>query len=217
MMKNLIHLSTILLFVQVGVTGTYMYNELHTPVYQAETKIKIETQFPENSVTQKYNNFHMDLARTQDHAQTIVSENVLLETMKDAGNSFVELTLQDMQEITSSKLNPETLEISLMVLHQNPETAVLIANNIPVVYEKYFLDPDASVKADVTIAAPAQTPLEIAFPKTPLNLSIACAVSLILGLVFSIFWQKSQQKISTEQDVQNNFGMPVLGAIPKPR
>jgi capsular polysaccharide biosynthesis protein len=216
-MKTLTQISIILLFVLVGATGTYMYNELSTPVYQAKTEIKIETLFPENSVVQKYNNFHMDLARTQDHTQAIISENVLLEVMKDAGNSFVDLTLQDIQKITMTKLNPKTLEISLKVSHQNPATAVLIANTIPVVYEKYFLDPDASVKTRVTITAPAQTPLEIASPKAPLNLSIACAVSLILGLVFSIFWQKSQQKISTEEDVQNNFNLPVLGAIPKPR
>lgn len=207
-MKTLMQISIILLFVLVGATSAYMYNESSIPVYQAETKIKIETLFPENSVSEKYNNFHMDLARVQDHAQKIVSENVLLELMKDAGNSFGDV---------KAKLNSKTLEISLSTFHQNPATAVLIANTLPVVYEKYFLDPDASIKTRVTITSPAQIPLELASPKAVLNLSIACAVSLVLGLVFSIFWQKSQQKISTEQDVQNNFGMPVLGAIPKPR
>lgn len=207
-MKTLMQVAIILLFVLVGVTATYMYNESSTPVYQAETKIRIETLLPENSVSRKYNNFHMDLARAQDHAGKMVSENVLLELMKDTGNSFGDV---------KAKLNSKTLEISLSTVHQNSATAALIANTLPVVYEKYFLDPDASIKNRVTITSPAQLPLEIYSPNAPLNLAIASAMSLIAGLMFSIFWQKSQQKISTEQDVQNNFGLPVLGAIPKPR
>lgn len=200
----------ILLFVLVGITATYIFSELQTPVYRAETKIKIETQFPKDSVAQKYNNFHMDLARLKDHAKKLTSENVLQELAKETDTSLPDLNL-------ATKLNPETLEINLKVLHHHPATAILVANTAPEVYKKYFLDEDAVIKSVVTVLSSAKSPLEITKPNSDLNLSIAFVSSLTLGFFFSVFWKKSQQKISTEQDAQKNFGLPVLGAIPKPR
>jgi capsular polysaccharide biosynthesis protein len=68
---------------------------------------------------------------------------------------------------------------------------------------------------NVTILTQAQigedpSPIE---PKPALNMSIALVVGLMAGVGIAFLLEYLDNTIKTEQDIENQLGLPVLGAI----
>jgi len=64
------------------------------------------------------------------------------------------------------------------------------------------------------VIAPAKEPLSPIKPRKALNLLIGLVVGLVLGVGLSFFLDSMDNSVKTAEEIETNFGIPVLGLIP---
>jgi capsular polysaccharide biosynthesis protein len=103
--------------------------------------------------------------------------------------------------------------VNISVQNEDPQTAANIANAIATTFKAEI---STLMNVDnVSILTEAQidenpSPVN---PKPVLNMAIALVVGLMAGVGLAFLLEYLDNTIKTEQDIENQLGLPVLGAI----
>jgi len=73
---------------------------------------------------------------------------------------------------------------------------------------------EAGKIGNVRVIDPAKEPLSPIKPRKALNLLIGLVVGLVLGVGLSFFLDSMDNSVKTAEEIETNFGIPVLGLIP---
>ncbi len=73
---------------------------------------------------------------------------------------------------------------------------------------------EAGKIGNVRVIDPAKPPLRPIKPRKALNLLIGLVVGLVLGVGLSFFLDSLDNSVKTAEEIENTFGIPVLGLIP---
>jgi capsular polysaccharide biosynthesis protein len=207
-LKKRLSLIIIIAAIATATSGIVSYFLL-TPIYQTSTQILVNQS---KSDQQVYNP-----GEVQTNLQLINTYNVIIKSPAIL-DKVIEQEKLDMSAgalnglvTVSSEQNSQVVNIT--VQNEDPQTAANIANAIATTFKSEI---STLMNVDnVSILTEAQigenpSPIN---PKPVLNMAIALVVGLMAGVGLAFLLEYLDNTIKTEQDIENQLGLPVLGAI----
>lgn len=128
----------------------------------------------------------------------------------------------------SVSFNPESAALKVSVVDHSPRRAKAIARQIGIVFSG-LVNARFGKGSPATATSPAIPPLTATVwdpahlvpgkvaPKPARNLIIAGALGIVLGLLFAFLRDHFDRTLRTTEEIQEAFGVPVIGQIPTAR
>ncbi|WKA53960.1 YveK family protein [Planococcus shixiaomingii] len=141
----------------------------------------------------------------------IISSPVILEQVIE--NLNLDTSLKELNKKITITSTSESQVIGISARDENPETAAKIVNTIATVFEK---DIQEVMKIDnITILSTA-TAKEDQLPVSPnlwINLAIASAAGLLLGVGLALLLDYLDTSVKSQRDVKRLLNVPVIAVI----
>jgi len=191
--------------------ATYVISKQIPPVYQASAILIINLE----SSTSAYDN----VSGSQLAATTYASLLTNPEVLKPVLAQHPQLTLKQLSDMVTAKVQPNTSLIELDVNNSDPGLAAQLANEIAqrfAFYAKIHLFP-VSTKTqlvDSVVIVPAQTPVDPIRPKPLTYAGIGALVGLGLALSLIVIFEWMDDRLAGPEEVQKLLGMEILTVIP---
>ena len=201
-------LIAILTILAIMVTGVISFLVL-TPVYQSSTEILVNQRLTEAGQLSNQN-IQTDLQLINTYSGIIKSPVILGQVVEEMNLGMT--TDQLTNKITVSNTDQSQIVI-ITVQDEDPAVAVEIANTTASVFEN---DIQELMNVDnVRILSPAvmkENPAPVA-PSPMLNMAIAAAVGLVLGVGIAFLLEYLDTTIKDQQDIEDILGIPLLGVV----
>ncbi len=192
----------------LGVVSLILSAFVIRPVYQASAKVLINTR---NDANQNVTNDQITSAKNlaETYAIIIRSRTVLEPVISQLG-------LQESYEKLSQDVSVESVNntqiLKINVRHNDPEMAGAITTKIleiaPVII-------DEKVEAGkMTTVEEAYVQLQPVLPDIPVNVLLAMIAGVVLGCLVVVLPVVLNNTYGMEEELQDDLGIPVLGAIP---
>lgn len=197
----------LVLSVGVGVFKTYRNNKAYVPMYVANTKIRV-------NVAKSNPGVGLSPATTSQN-QNISNTYINLATSKATLNEIkntVGLETPPSGLISAVPEEANTEFINVTVTHTNPKTAQKIADAFPTAFNNELI---RMIGIDcIDVIEKAETP-KVPIPK-PSDKSIIKfgIVGVVLAIFAVLLLEFMDNKITTPKDVEDNWGLPLLGVVP---
>lgn len=148
-----------------------------------------------------------ELVRT--YAQILKSRTVLT---KASENLSLDYSYEKLSNMVSSEIQNETEIITVYVVHQDPNTAYTLSNEIAKIAPEYMSDivEGSSMKV---IDYPEYTNKRYK-PSYSRYALLGFVVGMLLMAVVLLIRYFSDDTIHSESEVESRFGIPILGVIP---
>ncbi|MCA1060871.1 capsular biosynthesis protein [Rossellomorea aquimaris] len=209
-LKKRMSLIIILTLVAVLVSAAISYFVL-TPIYQSSTQLLVN-----KSNQDQQNSFNV--GEVQTNLQLINTYNVIMKSPAILDIVIDELNLDmttgALNEKVTVQSEKDSQVVNISVQDKDPKQAAAIANKIAQVFQKEIVD---IMNVDnVSILAKAElgknpSPIK---PQPLLNIAIAMVVGLMAGVGLAFLLEFLDNTIKTEQDIEKNLELPLLGVIP---
>ncbi|MFJ7974803.1 YveK family protein [Peribacillus sp. NPDC096379] len=192
----------------VLVSGIISYFFL-TPIYQASTQILVNQAKSDQST---YN-----VGEVQTNLQLINTYNVIIKSpaILDLVNDELKLGMSasELNEKITVQSEQNSQVVNILVQDEDPAQSVLIANKIAAVFQKEIVDimsvDNVKILAKATVG---ENPAPIK-PQPLLNIAIAMVVGLMVGVGLAFLLEYLDNTIKTEQDIEKQLGLTLLGTI----
>ncbi len=204
-------LASALLF---GISAFLVSQFLITPMYTSSGTLYVTGDlYSAQMQPQKQETNLSDLMLSQELAKTygqILSSNTFYKSVATkSGLGYKFSQIQRMTVITNVE---ETGILQVSITNPIPEHAYLLTNTIlkeaPAEIERVMSSGQA------TIIDSAEMPLEPSSPSVPRNTVLGLAIGFILALAAVFLKDMLDSTIKSGEDLEKNFGIPVLGVIP---
>lgn len=192
------------------VTATGLVSHYLLPrIYEASTQILISKK--ESGQSQINSQDIQTNLQLIDTYSEIIKSPVILSQVIENLNLQTTPDLLAKKIVVTSKQNSQIL--SVVVEDRELSKAVVIANMIAEVFQN---DVKALMNVDnVTILSPAinQSYIKPISPNLPLNLVIATAIGLIIGVGLTFTIEYFDSTVKTEQEIHDLIGISILGLV----
>ncbi|WP_273130270.1 YveK family protein [Bacillus weihaiensis] len=206
--KKRLSLIIIIAAIATATSGIVSYFLL-TPIYQSSTQILVNQS---KSDQQTYN-----VSELQTNLQLINTYNVIIKTPaildKVIEKENLDMSASTLNSLVSVGSEQNSQVVNITVQNEDATKAAAIANSIATTF-KEEITTIMSVD-NVSILTPAvvgEDPSPIK-PQPVLNMAIALVVGLMAGVGLAFLLEYLDNTIKTEQDIEKQLGLPVLGAI----
>ncbi|MCI2106839.1 MAG: Wzz/FepE/Etk N-terminal domain-containing protein [Intestinimonas sp.] len=193
----------------IGV-GTFLVNEfLITPVYSASASMYVYNgkKGAGDTVTTTELNASQQLVQT--YIVVLSSDTVLNQVSEQLNGAYTPDEIRKM--LTASDISG-TEAFQVTITNENPDTAQEIANTIARVAPDEII---RVVKAGaVEVIDYATRPVEPSAPHTIRNTAIGVLLGLVLSTTVFVLLAMLDTAIRSEEDLTNQFNIPILGVIP---
>lgn len=197
-----------LVVISVGVSvGISFY--LLSPVYQAQTQILVNQKSSLSDVY-AWQSIDTDL-RLINTYNVIITNTAILTPVIDKLN--LDVTPEELARQISVSNENDSKVVNISVLDSNPKHAVEISNTISEVFKEKV--PELMRVDNISILSKAklsENPIPIK-PNKILNIMIAVVIGLILGVSIAILLEILDTTIKNENDIEEHYGMPVIGVV----
>ncbi|MBZ5749065.1 YveK family protein [Metabacillus rhizolycopersici] len=207
-LKKRLSLIIIIAAIATATSGIVSYFLL-TPVYQTSTQILVNQS---KSDQQVYNP-----GEVQTNLQLINTYNVIIKSPaildKVIEQEKLDMSAGVLNELITVGSEQDSQVVNITVQNEDPQMAADIANAIAKTFQTEI---SKIMNVDnVTILTQAQigenpSPIK---PQPALNMAIALVVGLMAGVGLAFLLEYLDNTIKTEQDIETQLGLPVLGAI----
>lgn len=205
-------LEIIIITIVLTLMGVIYSFTMITPEYEASTTLVLASlkDSTSESITQTDITINSKLVAT--YSELVKSKTVLREALTN-----LELTEKISEESLRSKIKVKSVEdteiIKITVENENSETAAKLANEIARIFsikvaEIYNINNVYVVDA----AEISNVPSNINHIK---DIAIFMAIGLVIGFAEVLVIKLLDNKIRTEQDIENSTELLVLGVLPK--
>ncbi|MCM3652943.1 YveK family protein [Metabacillus litoralis] len=207
-LKKRLSLIIIIAAIATATSGIVSYFLL-TPIYQSSTQILVNQAKTEQQLY-NYNEVQTNLQLINTYNAIIKSPAILDKVIEQEKLDITTGTLNGMITVGSEA---DSQVVNITVQNENPQKAADIANAIASTFQteisKLMNIDNVSVLTEAQIG---ENPSPIN-PKPVLNMAIALVVGLMAGVGLAFLLEYLDNTIKTEQDIENQLGLPVLGAI----
>ncbi|HWQ22203.1 MAG TPA: Wzz/FepE/Etk N-terminal domain-containing protein, partial [Clostridia bacterium] len=197
----------------VGAAGMLSYVVL-SPVYRSETSLVVTRRQPTpTGDSASYDQLQAYHALALTYAEIITSRAVLQDTIDTLR---LPETVEQLAKMTAAEVAGDTGVILVSVRDTDSTRAALIANTVA----SSFVDqlPKLLSRNDSVSVIDRAVPMtDQVTPRPLLNIAVALAGSLMLGIVLAFLVDSSDDTIRTTGDVQRLFGLRVLAVVPDVR
>lgn len=179
-----------------------------SPKYEASTQILVNQN--ENNYDTNPQSVQNNLQLVNTYSEIVKSPRILDEVTKKLKNKYDYDELNQMVNVTNQA---ESQIINISVVNISRDDAERIANTIAEVYRDEM--PNIMNIDNVSILSQATDNVKQIAPKTLVNLVIGFILGLIIALLVIFIKEMLDQRIKTEEDVEEHLNLPVLGKIEK--
>ncbi|WP_096156429.1 YveK family protein [Bacillus sp. FJAT-45066] len=200
---SLIMLITIIATTVSGMVSFFVL----TPIYQSSTQILVNQSKNE---TGQYSSadIQSNLQLINTYNEIIKSPAILSIVSEQVGGGETAVSLNS--KVTVSSANNSQV-VNIRVEHEDPAMAALIANATATVFQREIISLMNVDNVNILSEATASTsPVK---PNPQLNMAIALVVGLMAGVGLAFLLEFLDNTVKSEQDVENQLGLPVLGVI----
>lgn len=207
-LKKRLSLIIIITAIATATSGIVSYFLL-TPIYQSSTQILVNQTKSEEQLY-NYNEVQTNLQLINTYNVVIKSPAILDKVIEKEKLNMTSGALNGMVSVASEQ-NSQVVNIT--VQNEDPKKAAAIANSIATTFQEEI--PNIMNVDNVSVLTKAQvgenpSPIK---PQPVLNMAIAFVVGIMAGVGFAFLLEYLDNTIKTEQDIENQLGLPVLGAI----
>lgn len=177
------------------------------PLYQANVSI-ILSKAEGNTLTQSDVSLYQSLMKTYTE---IAQSDVVAERAVRDGN--LETSVGALQSSLTVSCKEGTQVLYMSVISRQPEDAVKKVEALTQAFlqESKRLLPSGNINIMDHAKVP-QTPIS---PNKKHDIIIAFAVGLLAAIVLIFLLENMNDTVKSEEDVERNFGVPILGVIPE--
>ncbi|WP_240378155.1 YveK family protein [Bacillus piscicola] len=209
-LKKRLAMLIIITFFATAIAGVVSFFVL-TPIYQSSTQMLVSQQATGAKSALEAVGFDTDSEYIETYNVIMKSPYILDQVVEELGTNDKASELNQKISITREG---ESQVITLTVEDPNPGKAVNIANTTASVFEREIAD---LLRIDnVVVLAPAElgeNPVPVK-PQPLLNMAIAFVVGLMAAVGIAFLLEYLDNTFRTEEDVEQELGLPVLGSIP---
>lgn len=207
-LKKRLSLIIIIAAIATATSGIVSYFLL-TPVYQTSTQILVNQSKNDQQV--------YTAGEVQTNLQLINTYNVIIKSPaildKVIEQEELDMSAGALNGLVTVSSEQNSQVVNITVQNEDPQTAANIANAIATTFKAEI---STLMNVDnvsiLTNAQIGENPSPIN-PKPILNMAIALVVGLMAGVGLAFLLEYLDNTIKTEQDIENQLGLPVLGAI----
>lgn len=177
------------------------------PKYEASTQVLVNEKEKDSKVAAQEVQGNIQLVNT--YAEIIKSPRVLDEVAKkNKGYSAEKLT-----NMINVNTEADSQILNVGVKTKNKNESEKIANDVAKVFSKDV--PDIMSVDNVSILSKANGTSEKVSPRTTMNLLMGLILGMIIAIIIATLKEIFDKRIRTEEDVEKELGIPVLGSIQK--
>lgn len=203
--KNIIFLILIpLIFIILSILITFF---LMQPKYEASTQVL---------VNQKKENSEMMAQEVQSNIQLVNTYSEILKSpriLDKVSKEFDNYSSQQIYNMLEIKTETNSQVLDLNVTTENKKDSEQLANNIAKVFKNEM--PDIMNVNNVSILSLANGTATKVSPIWSINVIISFLLGLLLSVTVITIKELLDKRITTEEDVESELDIPVIGSIPK--
>lgn len=177
------------------------------PKYEANTQVLVNQKEKNPQMMAQEIQGNIQLVNT--YSEVVKSPRILDEVAKK-DRKFSEEEISKMMTV-SNKDQSQILDIA--VKSKNKNDAERVANEVATVFKEQM--PKIMRVDNVSILSKANGTATQVSPKIILNIVIAIIIGLIFSFIILILKALLDKRIKSEEDVERELDVPVLGSIPK--
>jgi len=207
-LKKRLSLIIIITAIATATSGIVSYFLL-TPIYQSSTQILVNQSKDEQQV---YN-----AGEVQTNLQLINTYNVIIKSPaildKVIEKEKLDMTAGELNGLVTVASEQNSQVVNITVQNEDPKKAADIANSIATTFKEEISNIMNVDNVNIlTQAQVGENPSPIK-PQPVLNMAIALVVGALVGVGIAFLLEYLDNTIKTEQDIEKQLGLPVLGAI----
>lgn len=206
--KNIILiLSTIFIALIIGALVTFF---IMTPKYEASTQILVNQAQSEGEEVST-----SDLQSSRELINTynvIITSPAILENVIEESN--YEGSVEDLSNSITMSSEEESQVATVTIEDDDPQQAVNLINVVAQTFELQIPEIMDVDNVSILSAAQLENSNEPVSPQPFLNLAIALMLGLLIGVALAFIMEFLDKTIKTEQDIEKQLEMPILGTVP---
>lgn len=200
--KLLVLLPIIFMLISLLVTVFLM-----KPKYEANTQVLVNQKKKNNEYMAQEVQSNLQLVNT--YAEILKSPRIIDDVAKK-DSKYSSSQIKSMLDITSQS---DSQILTINVKNGSKADAENVANEIAQVFKKDM--PKIMSIDNVSVLSKADGTATKVSPNLIQNLAIGLILGLILGMVIIVIKELFDKRIKTEEDVERELDIPVLGSIAK--
>lgn len=202
-MKYLIILPIVFLVLSILITFLFM-----TPKYSTSTQVLVNQKETDNQMMAQQVQSDLQLVNT--YSEIIKSPRILDKVSKNLKGKYSSNEISGMLTVSNQT---ESKILNITVENESRENAGKVANEIANVFSKEVKD---IMNVDnVSILSKADNNGSKVSPKPLINAVVGVFLGLIVALIIIFLKEILDKRIKTEEDVEEQLNIPVLGIIQK--
>ncbi|WP_226528028.1 YveK family protein [Metabacillus niabensis] len=207
-LKKRLSLIIIITAIATATSGIVSYFLL-TPIYESSTQILVNQTKSEEQLY-NYNEVQTNLQLINTYNVVIKSPTILDKVIEKEN---LDTTASDLNELVTVSNEQNSQVVNIAVQNEDPKKAADIANSIASTFQEQISKiMNVDNVSILTQAQLGENPSPVK-PQPVLNMAIALVVGLMAGVGLAFLLEYLDNTIKTEQDIENQLGLPVLGAI----
>ena len=176
--------------------------------YQASTQVLVNQKENESQMMAQEVQSNIQLVNT--YSEIVKSPRIIDKVSKELDRAYSTSELSSMVTVSNQS---ESQILNIAVDSKSGGDSEKIANTVAQVFSEEV--PDIMSVDNVSILSEADDTATQVAPKTLVNLIISLVIGLVFALLISFSKELLDKRIKSEEDVENNLNIPVLGSIQK--
>ncbi|PTE27842.1 capsule biosynthesis protein CapA [Staphylococcus equorum] len=202
-LKLLIILPIICLLISAIVTFFFLDSK-----YQASTQVLVTQKESDSQMMAQEVQSNIQLVNT--YSEIVKSPRIIDKVSKELDGKY---SSDEISEILTVSNEAESQVLNIDIKTKSGSDSEKIANKIAQVFSEEV--PDIMSVDNVSILSEADDTAKQVAPKTLVNLLIGVVFGLVLALLIIFIKELIDKRIKSEEDVENELNIPVLGSIQK--
>lgn len=202
-MKLLIILPIICLLISTIVT--FFFSDAK---YQASTQVLVNQKESDSQMMAQEVQSNLQLVNT--YSEIVKSPRIIDKVSKELDRAYSTSELSNMITVSNQA---ESQLLNIAVESKSGNDSEKIANTVAQIFSEEV--PDIMNIDNVSILSKADETATQVAPKTLVNLLIGIVIGLVLALLIIFIKELIDKRIKSEEDVENELNISVLGSIQK--
>ncbi|GEQ07922.1 MULTISPECIES: Wzz/FepE/Etk N-terminal domain-containing protein [Staphylococcus] len=192
-----------IVFLLISLVYTFF---IASPKYEASTQVLVNEKEKDKDMMAQQVQSNIQLVNT--YSEILKSPRILDEVAKD----HKEYSTSQLNKMVSVNTEAESQILNLSVRANSEEKSEKITNDVAKVFKKQI--PDIMNVDNVTVLSSADGTASKVSPKTLVNIVGSLLLGLIVAAIIIALKEIFDKRIRTEEDVEKELEIPVLGSIP---
>ncbi|WP_413471716.1 Wzz/FepE/Etk N-terminal domain-containing protein [Staphylococcus haemolyticus] len=193
-----------IVFLLISLVYTFF---IASPKYEASTQVLVNEKEKDKDMMAQQVQSNIQLVNT--YSEILKSPRILDEVAKE----HKEYSASQLNKMVSVNTEAESQILNLSVRANSEKKSEKITNDVAKVFKKQI--PDIMNVDNVTVLSSADGTATKVSPKTTANIVGSLLLGLIIAAIIVALKEVFDKRIRTEEDVEKELEIPVLGSIPR--